>query len=91
MTAEGIIRASPIPYVRDAKLRGLLFEGFEATGLVCGADTNFFVDHKEPNDVLSAIRETRRWVLGELPEGHEYLLLLQGRPRRGVSSSSSLN
>lgn len=73
--------ASPIPYVRDAKLRGLLFEGFDAsTELVCEADTNFFVDHKEPEEILNAISGAKKWSLGKLPEGHEYLLILKGRP-----------
>lgn len=37
VNAEGVIQASPIPYVRDAKLCGLLFGGFDAsTELVCG-------------------------------------------------------
>lgn len=55
VNAEGVIQASPIPYIRDAKLCGLLFGGFDAsTELVCGADTNFFVDHKEPEEILNA-------------------------------------
>ncbi|OJJ80737.1 uncharacterized protein ASPGLDRAFT_1501590 [Aspergillus glaucus CBS 516.65] len=82
INAKGIIRALPIPSVRDAKLRGLLFEEFDAsTGLVCGAGTNFFVDHKEPEETLNSIPRTRKWYFGKLPEGHEYLLILKGRPR----------
>ena len=42
------MNASPIDYIRDAELRGTLFEPENSTELVCGVDTEFFVDHDEP-------------------------------------------
>lgn len=76
VNADDIIQASPISYVRDAKLRGFLFNGFDAsTVLVCG------VDHKEPEETLNSIYTTRKWLFGILPEFHEYFLVLEGRAR----------
>lgn len=82
VNADDIIQASPISYVRDAKLRGFLFNGFDAsTVLVCGVDNNFFVDHKEPEETLNSIYTTKKWLFGILPEFHEYFLVLEGRAR----------
>ena len=80
--AKEVIKASPIPYVRKAGLHGSIFEPGDSSGLVCGVDTQFFVDHGEPVETLRRARETREWPLGELPEGHEYLLVLPGKKRR---------
>lgn len=87
--AEAIMKASPIPYIREAKLYGTLFEQDDTTGLVCGVNTGFFVDHEEPLDALMTIRETQEWPLGDLPDGHEYLLLLPAKQRRSRSRSLS--
>lgn len=76
--AEAVIRTSPAPYVRGAKLHGSLFDSDDSTGLVCGVDTGFSVDHAEPLGVLREVQGTRNWLLGELLEGHEYLLVLPG-------------
>lgn len=73
------MKASPIPYIKDAKLRGSLFDSNESTGLIVGVDTNFYIDHEEPLQALHVIREHWRWPLGELPEGHEYLLVLPNK------------
>ena len=80
--AEEVIRTSPIPYVREAELHGSIFEPGDSSGLVCGVDTRFFVDHREPVETLRRARETKEWPLGVLPEGHEYLLVLPGKQRR---------
>lgn len=84
--AEGIMKASPISYVKDAELRGSLF-GTEGTdGAVSCVDTDFFVDHTEPLEALALVRETVDWPLGELLDGHEYILILEAR-RRARSTS----
>ncbi|HEX3684986.1 MAG TPA: class I SAM-dependent methyltransferase [Bryobacteraceae bacterium] len=36
-------------------------------------DTNFFLDHSELPDMLLNAQKNERWVLGELPEGWEWL------------------
>ncbi|PGH13075.1 hypothetical protein AJ79_03912 [Helicocarpus griseus UAMH5409] len=83
--AGEIIKASPIPYIREASLCGSLFDSKDTTGLVCGVDTRFFVNHKEPLEALKSARETWDWPLGDLPEGHEYLLVMPARQRRTKS------
>lgn len=54
--AEEIMKASPIRYVKDAKLRGSLFNPEVASGLVSSVDTGFLVDHTEPLEALAWAR-----------------------------------
>ncbi|KAK4947922.1 hypothetical protein LTR10_013430 [Elasticomyces elasticus] len=74
--AKVVMQSSPVRYVRTATLRGSLFDDNSASGAVCCADTNFWVDHKEPDEVLEAVRE-RGWPFGQLPDGHEFLGLIR--------------
>ncbi|PGH29399.1 hypothetical protein GX50_07856 [[Emmonsia] crescens] len=87
--AKAVMEASPIPYIKDARLCGTLFNPEDSTGLICGVNTGFFVDHEEPLEVLEIVRQHWQWPLGNLPDGHEYLLILPGKYRRSRSSSSS--
>jgi hypothetical protein len=80
--------ASPILYVRTARLCGSLFNPEDTSGLVSSVDTSFFVDHTEPLEALVWVREEFEWPLGELSDGHEFLLILEGR-RRGRSKVRS--
>ncbi|PNY27527.1 Uncharacterized protein TCAP_02545, partial [Tolypocladium capitatum] len=80
--AAAVIAGSPIAYVKDAKLRGSLFASDGADGLVSGADSSFFVDHSEPLEALKWLRARERWHLGDLPDGHEFLVVLEASPRR---------
>ncbi|KAI0203073.1 hypothetical protein F4808DRAFT_458296 [Astrocystis sublimbata] len=86
--ASTLMKASPIPYVKDAKLCGRLFD-VNNIDMVSGVDTDFFVDHEEPLQALDLIQQQWLWPLGNLPDGHEFLLLLQGKRRRSRSHSSS--
>ncbi len=83
---------SPIAYVRDAKLCGTLFNpsgsAAEANELVSGVDTEFFVDHEEPLSALSWLREQNMWPLGDLPDGHEFLLVFESLRHRRPRSLS---
>lgn len=72
--AAEVLAASPVKYVREAALFGTLFGNVQAE-IVSGADTNFWVDHQEPMQVLKSLEG--RWPFGNLPEGHEYLLLFE--------------
>ena len=85
--AEEIMRASPIRYVKDAKLRGSVFSPEDANGLVSSVDTGFWVDHTEPIEALAWARDVVDWPLGELHDGHEFLLILEVRRRRSRSTS----
>ncbi|KAJ5965258.1 Acyl-CoA N-acyltransferase [Penicillium waksmanii] len=85
--AENVLSNSPIQYIRDAQLHGSLF-GTGSDGMVSGVDTGFFVDHTEPNSALQAIQTNLNWPLGNLVEGHEYLLLIR-RYRRSDRLNSA--
>ncbi|KAJ6185187.1 hypothetical protein N7519_006488 [Penicillium mononematosum] len=77
----------PIPYIQDAKLRGTIFQPEDTSAMVSGVNTGFFVDHEEPQKVLQAVRENWQWPLGDLPDGHEYLLVMPAKHRRPTSRS----
>ena len=46
------------------------------TGAVSCVYTEFYVDHAEPLEVLEVFKKARGWCLGELLNGHEFLLIL---------------
>ena len=79
--AEAILRESPIEYVKDAELRGSLFDPEDTSGALSSVNTEFFVDHAEPLEVLDWVRQGRVWPLGELLDGHEFLLMIEARRR----------
>ena len=78
-----ILRMSPIRYVREAKPRGSLFDAGDASGALSSADSNFYVNHDEPLEVLARVRESMDWPLGELLDGHEFVLLFEARKSFG--------
>lgn len=75
------MKLSPVDYVRNAQLRGSLFDAIDSTGAVSSVFTNFFVDHAEPLRALDLVRQGLDWPLGELLEGHEFLLMIEARIR----------
>lgn len=77
--ASGILASSPIDYLKTAKLSGSLFNKLDNSGLVCGVDTNFFVDHTEPLEALEHVRKFREWPLGDLPDGCEFLVIVPAK------------
>ncbi|GKU08424.1 hypothetical protein FLAG1_11093 [Fusarium langsethiae] len=88
--AATVMKVSPIRYVKEAVLNGSLFHT-TSTGLISGADTGFYVDHEEPLNALAHLRATSRvWPLEELPDGHEYLVLLPAKLRQ-ISLYQSIN
>ena len=76
---EAIMSASPISYIKDAKLRGSLFNPDVTDGTVSCVDTSFFVNHTEALEALGYVREVTDWPLGELVDGHEFLLILEAK------------
>lgn len=88
--ARSIMASSPVEYVREAQAKGSIFaddgrneEGNDGgdqevhDGVVSCADTNFYVDHEEPQRALEAIRQKEAvWPFGKLPEGHEFLVIV---------------
>lgn len=88
--AEAIIKVSPISYVKDAELRGSLFDPDDTSGAISSVNTKFFVDHTEPLEALSWVREGLDWPLGELLDGYEFLIMIKVRRRdRSRSRSTS--
>jgi hypothetical protein len=73
--AESVIKSTTIGYVKDVKLKGSLF-GDDLPGVVCQADTSFFVDHDEPQAALNEYVARNSWVLGDLLDGHEFFVLI---------------
>ncbi|KAH0357438.1 hypothetical protein KCU83_g919, partial [Aureobasidium melanogenum] len=72
-----IMASCPVNYIRTAKLRGSLFDSKVTDGTVSCADTEFFVDHAEPDAALDAIQSKGiKWPFGRLPEGHEFLVFI---------------
>ena len=84
------LQSSTVKYLRQAQLRGALFEPNVEDGAVSLADTTFFVDHGEPEEVLSSYVKQEKWSLGPLREGHEYLLVLPTTSSRSTSSTHSV-
>ncbi|THH15290.1 hypothetical protein EW146_g5154 [Bondarzewia mesenterica] len=74
--AKSILEASPVDYVSTMELRGSLFEDNSTSGAISSAFTNFYVDHQEPLEALAAYRARGKWLLGELLDGHEFLIIL---------------
>ena len=77
LNAERTLATSPVTYVREARPHGTLHDN-AIDGAVSTADTGFFVDHGEPDRALASVRAGGvDWPFGELPEGHEYLVILK--------------
>ena len=58
--AEDVMEASPVSYVKDAKLRGSVFAPDDTSGLVSAVDSGFFVDHNELLEALASVTEEMR-------------------------------
>ncbi|KAF8812722.1 hypothetical protein BYT27DRAFT_6406453 [Phlegmacium glaucopus] len=74
--ARKILAATPISYIKDTQLRGSIFEENCETRAVSCANTMFYIDHREPLEVLEDFKRQGRWCLGELLEGHEFLIIV---------------
>ena len=73
--AQAILESSPVAYVKDMVLHGSLFDANCTTGAVSSVFTSFYVDHSEPLEALDKYKQNG-WVLGELLDGHEFLIIL---------------
>ncbi|KAI0808226.1 hypothetical protein C8Q74DRAFT_1434810 [Fomes fomentarius] len=77
--AQEILRTAPVKYLQGAQLHGSLFGDSSAgRGVVSTLDTAFYVDHGEPLEALRRWKEEHsvEWPLGELPEGHEFFVVV---------------
>jgi hypothetical protein len=66
-----ILKSSPVDYVRNARLNP------ESESI--SADTHFFIDHSVPRQARQLTEDMMhcRWYFGLLPEGSEYICVLQ--------------
>jgi len=74
--AKLIFEASPVDYVRAMQPRGSLFENDCTSGAISSVNTEFYVDHDEPLAALQTFKASGKWSLGELLEGHEFLIIV---------------
>ena len=59
------------------QLHGSLFEkDCVPSGAVSTLYTEFYVNHDEPLAALQIFKASRKWPLGELLEGHEFLIIV---------------
>ncbi|CRK32826.1 hypothetical protein BN1708_005928 [Verticillium longisporum] len=87
--AAGVLAASPIEYIQAAKLRGSLFDSRDTGGMVSCVDSGYYVDHDEPFEALAWFNANGTWPLGDLPDGHEFLLLVERSTRRRPRPAST--
>lgn len=73
---QTILKTSTVDYVKNMELHGSLFEDNCMTGAVSSVFTSFYVDHTEPLEALEKYKAEDGWVLGELLDGHEFLIIL---------------
>jgi len=83
--ARSIMMRSPVKYLQDAELHGSLFEENCTSGAISSVFTNFYVDHAEPLVALSIYKARQQWVLGELLDGHEFIIIVPIRGSTGTS------
>ena len=74
--AKLIFEASPVDYVRTMQPHGSLFEEDCNSGAISSVNTEFYVDHDEPLAALETFKSSGKWCLGELLEGHEFLIIV---------------
>ena len=81
--AAPALACANVNYIRGATLRGGLHstESEEDGVVVSLIDTQYPIDHAEPNEALAEYRKLDKWPLGSLLEGHEFLLLVPVPPR----------
>ncbi|TGO19076.1 hypothetical protein BTUL_0006g01120 [Botrytis tulipae] len=76
-TVKEVMEGCPVGYVKEARLRGSLF-GEGGGGAVACADTQFWADHEEPLEALRRVEE-KVWPFGELPDGCEFVALVDAK------------
>ena len=75
--AREIVTGSPVRYIQYGALHGSLFNAMVNDTTVSSIDTSFFIDLTEPLKTLEIVQRRNGWPLGELLEGHEFLLVIE--------------
>ena len=74
--AHKILDTTTVKYLQNIQLQGSLFQDNPEPGVISSVYTEFYVDHREPLLALEKFKKMDRWCLGELLDGHEYLVVL---------------
>ena len=74
--ARRVLASSTVGYIKTAELRGTAFGDARDPAVVSSAFTNFYVSHVEPLGILETYVARSIWSLGELLEGHEFLIIV---------------
>ncbi|OCH85089.1 hypothetical protein OBBRIDRAFT_342511 [Obba rivulosa] len=74
--ASVLLASSPVTYLASATLHGTLFDPACASGAVSAAFTDFYIEHAGFREALELFEERGAWTLGALPEGHEFLVIV---------------
>jgi len=67
-----------VSYVKDMELHGSLFSDDCSSGAISSI---IMLTTQEPLDALTVYRQKGKWILGDLLDGHEFLLILPTSPR----------
>ena len=78
--AAKILATSDVIYLKSVQLCGLIFEADCNTGAVLSVVTEFYVNHDEALKALDKFKVCGPWCLGDLPDGHEYLVIFPSLP-----------
>lgn len=73
--ARIILDKSPVTYIKDKELNGSIFDDECRTGAISSVLTNFYTNHDEALEALVEYKRTG-WVLGELLNSNEFLIIL---------------
>jgi hypothetical protein len=77
-----IITLFKIPYLVDKPLIGSLFQQTSDDGPRLQIDTGFYTDHTEPLEALSKLPADVNWPLGQLLDGHEFVVVFSVESNR---------
>lgn len=82
--------ASPVKYVRNMELHGSLFEDKCLSGAVSSVFTNLYFDHTNLFITFPRDQSPRPWPLGDLLEGHEFLIIMPASGTSNLSDDDSI-
>ena len=90
--AEDLIKACNIPYLSATQIVGCIFQTQPLLTIenkqqpVSLVKTDLFVDHREVLVALNGVR--KKWILGPILDGHEYLVVFPATSVRHSKTSS---
>lgn len=86
---KAVVEACPIEAFGETTPKGSLFEGEVLDGTVSSIDPRFFVDHREPLQVLEKCKARAEWPLGALLDGYEFFLIVKAKEESSHSTQET--